>query len=108
MIIRDSQLDALASATMTSVRKKRLFELRDKGFDVQEDARTGEILVRDKAGGVTRVESLGLRTRVTSAEGVATEFEQYPYGRVRRIVDSAGREVRFERDTAGLLQAIDR
>src|SRR5437016_4902989 len=100
MKLRGSQVDALAGATMNRVRRQRLFELRDKGFDVQEDAKTGEILVRDKAESVTRVESLGLRTRVTSAEGATTEFEQYHNGRVKRIVDPAGREVRFERDTA--------
>lgn len=108
MKLRGSQVDALAGATMNGVRKQRLFELRDKGFDVQEDANTGEILVRDKAGGVTRVESLGLRTRVTSAEGATTEFEQYDHGRIKRIVDPAGRGVLFERDRAGLLKAIER
>jgi RHS repeat-associated protein len=108
MKLSSSQVDALAAATMDRVRTERLFELREQGFEVQEGAKTGEILVRDKAGGVARVESLGLRTRVTSTEGATTEFEQHHSGRVSRIVDPAGREVRFERDSAGYLQAIDR
>jgi RHS repeat-associated protein len=108
MKLRGSQIDDLAAATMNRGRKDSLFELRGKGFEVQEDAKTGEILVRDKAGGIARVESLGLRTKVTGAEGATTEFEQYAYGRIKRIVDPAGREVRFERENEGFLRAIDR
>ena len=108
MKLRGSQIDDLAAATMNRGRKDCLFELRGKGFEVQQDAKTGEIFVRDEAGGIARIESLGLRTKVTGAEGATTEIEQYAYGRIKRIVDPAGREVRFERENEGFLNAIDR
>ena len=108
MKLRDSQRDALAAGTMDNMRRQRLLELQQRGFDVEQDPADGAFVVRDAAGGFARVESLGLRARVTSAEGRVTETEQYPGGRIRRIVDPSGREVRFERDAEGFLQSIDR
>jgi len=108
MRVRNSQIDALAASVMDRVRRERLLELRHQGFDVSDDPAGGALLVRDAAGGSARVESRGLRVRVISAEGRATEIEQYASGRVRKIADASGREVRFERDSAGFLQSIDR
>src|SRR5512140_3092948 len=108
MRLRGSQRDALSAGAMDNARRKRLLELRRRGFDVKEDQADGAFLVRDAAGGSARVESLGLRARVTSPEGRTTEIEQYPGGRIRRIVDPSGREVRFDRDAKGFLKSIDR
>src|SRR6516162_1292246 len=108
MRLRDSQREALAAATMDNVRRQRVLELRQRGFDVEVDPAGKTLVVRDAAGNSARVESFGLRARVTSAEGRTVETEQYPSGRIRRIVDPSGREVRFERDAEGYLKSIDR
>jgi RHS repeat-associated protein len=108
MKVRDSQRDALAAATMDRVRRERILELRQQGFGVTEDPTDKALVVRDAAGCSARVESLGLRARVVSAEGRVTETEQHHSGRIRRIVDPSGREVHFERDSDGFLQSINR
>jgi YD repeat-containing protein len=106
MIIRNSQVDSLTAGAMDNARRQRLLALRERGFDVNEVG--GAILIRDRAGGLARVESRGLIARVSSAEGRTLETEQYANGRIRRIVDASGREVQFVRDAQGFLQAIDR
>jgi RHS repeat-associated protein len=108
MKVRDSQLDALAAATIDRSRREHLLELRQQGFDVSEDSAGKALVVRDAAGCSARVESRGLSCRVISPEGRVTETEQYSSGRIRRIVDPSGREVSFERDSDGFLQSIDR
>lgn len=108
MRLRDSQRQALAAGAMDHMRRRRLLELRERGFEVRQEPADGAVVVCDAAGGWARIESLGLRARVESAEGRVTEIEQYPGGRIRRIRDPSGREVRFERDPEGFLQAIDR
>lgn len=108
MKVHPSQFEALAAATMDRVRRERLLELRQRGFEVTEDRAANALLIRDAAGCEARVESRGLRTRIVSPEGRVIETEQYPGGRIRRIVDATGREVRFERDADGFLLAIDR
>ena len=108
MKISDSQLNVLAAATMDRARRERLLELRQQGFDVSEESAGKVLVVRDAAGCSARVESSGLSCRVISPEGRVTETEQYPGGRIRRIVDPSGREVRFERDSDGFLHSIDR
>lgn len=108
MRISNSQLNLLAAAAMDRVRRERILALRDQGFNVTENASERSLLVRDAAGGTARVESRGLRCRVTSAEGRQIETEQYPGGRVRSISDPSGREVHFERDSDGFLRSIDR
>ena len=108
MKISDAQLNALAAATMDRVRRDRILELRQQGFHVSEDSDGKTLVVRDAAGCFAQVESRGLNCRVTSPEGRATETEQYPNGRIRRIADASGREVRFQRDSDGFLQSIDR
>lgn len=108
MRIRDSQLGALAATTLDRTRKESLLRLKDNGYEVSEDPSTSSFLVRDAGSNTARVESLGLRCRVTSPEGRVTETEQYASGRIRRIVDPSGRSVLFERDADGFLQSIDR
>src|SRR4051812_43605137 len=108
MRLRNSQRDALGASAMANARRERLLELRQKGFDVREDPADGTLVVLDAAGGSARVETLGRRVRVTSAEGRTTETEQHLSGRIQRIVDPSGKEVRFERDAEGFLQSIDR
>jgi RHS repeat-associated protein len=108
MKIRDSQLNTLAAATMDRARRERLFDLRLRGFEVSEDSAGGAVVVRDAAGCSARVESRGLSCRVVSPEGRVTETEQYAGGRIRKIVDPSGHEVRFERDSSGFLKSIDR
>jgi RHS repeat-associated protein len=108
MKLRMTQVEAMACGPADAARKRRLLGLRDRGYEVREEPGAGQFVVTDKAGGSCRVELLGLRTRVTGAEGATTELEQYPFGRVRRIVDPARREVNFERDADGRLLAIDR
>src|SRR5690242_12120633 len=108
MKLRMAQVEAMAAGPVDAARRRRLLGLRDRGFDVCEEPGAGQFVVTDKAGGSCRVELLGLRTRVTGAEGATTEFEQHPSGRVKRIADPAGREVRFERDPEGFLLGIDR
>jgi RHS repeat-associated protein len=108
MRLTNAQRDALAASTMDNVRRQRFLELSQRGFDVKKDPANDDLIIQDAAGGFARVESLGLRTRVTSAEGRTTETEQYPNGRIRRIVDASGREVSFERDAGGFLKSIDR
>jgi len=66
MKIRDSQINALAAASMDKARRENLLGLREHGFDVREV--DGAIIVRDAADGVCRVESRGLHTRITTAE----------------------------------------
>src|SRR5207249_2285448 len=106
MRLRQSQLDALAAAAIDATRKERIFTLRNRGFDVEEDREHAAFNVRDRSGGSVRVESLGLILRVTTAEGRTTETEQYSNGRIRRIVDAAGTSILFERDKDGFLQSI--
>jgi RHS repeat-associated protein len=108
MKLDNSQIEALAAGAMDSARRQRLLELGKRGFTVSEDSTGKVILVRDAAGGFARVESLGLRTRVTSAENRTIETEQYPNGRIRRIVDPLGNEAIFNRDAEGFLRSIDR
>jgi RHS repeat-associated protein len=98
----------LAARTMDDVRQRRLLELRARKFVVEPDADGRASVVRDAAGGHARVESRGLRARITSAEGRVLETEQYANGRMREITDASGRRVRFGRDRSGLLQSIDR
>ena len=108
MKIRDPQRDVLAAAAMDTARRDGVLALRDRGFDVEPDSSGRVFTVRDRAEGWARLESRGFVTRVTTAEGRITETEQYWNGRIRRIVDAAGGEVRFDRDDAGFLTAIDR
>src|SRR5262245_23229629 len=108
MRLRQSQFDALAAATLDAGRRDRLLSLRDRGYDVEEDRDRAVFNVRDRSGGSIRVESRGLIVRSTTAEGRTTETEQYPNGRIRRIVDAAGTSIRFERDKEGFLKSIDR
>lgn len=107
MNFRPEQFDAFAAASMDRTRRERLLSLNQQGFNVTDDP-SGTVLVRDAAGHTAKVESHGLRVRVISPEGRATEIEQYASGRIRRVVDPSGREVRFERDADGFLQSIDR
>jgi RHS repeat-associated protein len=108
MQISDSQLNILAAAVMDRVRREHILELSQRGFDVSEDSAGKALVVRDAAGCSARVESRGLNCRVISPEGRVTETEQYPSGRIRKIVDPSGRAVHFERDADGFLQSIDR
>ncbi len=107
MNFRPEQFNAFAAASMDRTRREGLLSLNQQGFEVT-DGPGGTILVRDAAGHTAKVESLGLRVRIISPEGRATEIEQYASGRIERIVDPSGREVRFERDPDGFLQSIDR
>jgi RHS repeat-associated protein len=107
MKFRDDQLDAFAAASMDRARRERLLAMNGQGYQVTENPGRN-FLVRDAEGQSTKVESRGLRARVISPEGRATETEQYSNGRIRGIVDSAGHEVRFERDADGFLKSIDR
>jgi RHS repeat-associated protein len=108
MKLDNSQIEALAAGAMDSARRHCLLDLSQRGFNVSEDPTGKVILVRDAAGGSARVESLGLRTRVTSAENRTIETEQYSNGRIRRIVDALGNEAVFNRDAEGFLESIDR
>jgi RHS repeat-associated protein len=91
---------------MDVARREGVLDLRARGFDVSEDGVA--LVVSDAAGGAARVDSNGPRARVTTAEGRTVELEQFVNGRIRRLVDPSGREVRFDRDADGFLQSIDR
>lgn len=108
MKIRASQMDALAAAVMDRARAERILALSQGGFEVREDSKSSVFTVHDAAGCSARIESRGLRARVISPEGRATEIEQYANGRIRRIIDPSGRKVSFERDPDGFLKSIDR
>jgi RHS repeat-associated protein len=106
MRLRAAQRAALAAAAIDDARRERVLGLRASGFTVSEDGPA--LAVQDAAGGSARVDSNGLRARVTTAEGRIIGVEQFANGRIRRIVDAAGREATFDRDEAGSLRSIDR
>jgi RHS repeat-associated protein len=108
MRIRREQVDKLRDAGLDRFRRERLFDLRQRGFHVDEDTTTGAVTVRDAAGGSARVVSQGRRCSVTTAERRTTLIEQHEQGRIQKIVDAGGHEVRLERNRDGLLTAIDR
>ncbi|MDA2928268.1 hypothetical protein MYX78_13755 [Acidobacteria bacterium AH-259-G07] len=108
MRLREEQLNTLAKARAQALREAELQAFRERGIKADLDRKSGEVLLKDAAGGTAKITPQPDGVTLTSGEGRITRFEYDEQQRLTALTDPAGLRVSFEHDEKGRLVAIHR
>jgi RHS repeat-associated protein len=101
--LRPSQVDALRRAMTQALPDALLADYRQQGLEASRDPSTGDLLVPDKRGKVSRLSftSEGLPARLVRPSGASFAYEHDPAGKLTAVENPGGQRIEFSYDGEG-------